>query len=75
MQDLDSYGGPPPQIQEGIPDTYTVLAESTVPAPGSESEADGHAASAMPISIERPWSAAIGLTLPPRALGASEQRR
>jgi hypothetical protein len=36
LQDLDSYGGPPPQIQESISDTYTIVVESTAPEAGKE---------------------------------------
>ena len=50
---LDSYGGPPPQIQESISDRYTLLIKSVAPETESESDAAGHAASATPPSIER----------------------
>ena len=62
LQDLDPYGGAQPRIQESISDSYTVVAESTIPASGAELEPNDHVASATPIEVDRPCSALIGWT-------------
>ncbi|MFS8065886.1 MAG: serine/threonine-protein kinase [Byssovorax sp.] len=53
LQDLDSYGGPPPQIQESISDRYTLLINSIAPEPESESAPDD-AAPAKPVALGQP---------------------
>jgi hypothetical protein len=52
LQDLDSYGGPPPQIQESISDRYTILIKSVAPASESESAPDD-AAPAASIALDQ----------------------
>ncbi len=60
LQDMDPRGGPPPYVYESISDTYTLLAESTVPDPNAETEPNDQAASATPVQVGRPVSASIG---------------
>jgi serine/threonine-protein kinase len=60
LQDLDPYGGPQPFVHENVSDTYAVLAESTIPEPGSEIEPNDQVASATQLSLSVPVSAAIG---------------
>ena len=77
LQDLDSYGGAPPAIQESISDRYTLLAESTAPETESErgSKPEAGSVSDPPVALEQPRSAELGWTLTRRAAGAGEQRR
>ena len=60
LQDMDPYGGAPPYVQETISDTYTLLAESTIPDPEAEIEPNDHVASATPLVVGRSSSARIG---------------
>jgi serine/threonine-protein kinase len=60
LQDMDPHGGPPPYVYESISDTYTLLAESTVPDPDAEVEPNDQAATATTLQIGRPVSASIG---------------
>jgi hypothetical protein len=52
LQDLDSYGGERPAIQESISDTYTVLAESVTLTLESDGGPDDEAASILAIPPE-----------------------
>ena len=54
LQDLDSYGGERPPIQESISDAYTVLAESVTTPLESDSGADDEAAAMTTIAPEAP---------------------
>jgi len=60
LQDLDPYGGPQPFVHENVSDTYAVLAESTIPEPGSEIEPNDQVASATKLALSVPCSGAIG---------------
>jgi serine/threonine-protein kinase len=46
LQDLESYGGPPPFIHENVSDSYTLLASAVTPEPGHEIEPNDQVASA-----------------------------
>ena len=60
LQDVESYGGVPTYIHESISDTYTVLAETTVPEPGTEIEPNDRLASATRLGLSLPVSAVLG---------------
>jgi serine/threonine-protein kinase len=60
LQDMDPYGGPPPYVQESISDSYTLLAESTIPDPEAEIEPNDRLASATPLVLGRACAARIG---------------
>jgi eukaryotic-like serine/threonine-protein kinase len=75
LQDLDARGGERPPIQESISDSYTILAESVSAPPESEPSASEDAGPRTSMTLDPPWSAALGWTLAPRSIGASGIRR
>ena len=60
LQDMSPHDGAVPFIHENISDTYSLLAESTLPERGAEVEPNDDPSSATEVALGAPFSATLG---------------